>query len=113
RHTTTVALGSYRKIGLDEIKPPSAPVEEKVPLLPEVKSLPIVQPAEVKELPIVAPAEPPALPVLPPRAKYNPVEYSRQYREAHKEQIDKKRREEYERNKDKILAAKILFNLNR
>src|SRR5690606_5440611 len=114
RHTTTVALGSYRKIGLDEIKePPPAPVEEKVPLIPEVKSLPIVQPAEVKELPIVAPAEPPALPVLPPRAKYNPVEYSRQYREAHKEQIDKKRREEYDRNKDKILAAKILFNLTR
>ena len=111
RHTLGVAMGSYRKINASgDIKSP--PFEVKEPLIPEMERLAIVPPIEIKTLPIVEPPKVP-LPVLPRRAKYNPVEYSRNYREYHKAELDRKRREEYERNTHKVLRQKLIYHLNR
>ena len=43
---------------------------------------------------------------------FNPSEYSKKYRNEHKDEIDKARKESYVKNKDKILATKIIWHLN-
>ena len=43
---------------------------------------------------------------------FNPSEYSKKYRAEHKDEIDKSRKESYVKNKDKILATKIIWHLN-
>ena len=61
-------------------------------------------PTELKTLPIIAPAAPKELPILPPRAKFNPVEYAKEYYHAAK--IERQRREEYARNSHGVLGPK-------
>jgi len=43
---------------------------------------------------------------------FDPSEYSKKYRAGHKDEIDKARKVNYSKNKDKILATKILWHLN-
>jgi len=43
---------------------------------------------------------------------FNPSEYSKKYRAENKNEIDKARKESYVKNKDKILATKIIWHLN-
>ena len=43
---------------------------------------------------------------------FNPVEYSKKYRETHKDEVDKARKDNYSKNKNHILATKIIWHLN-
>ena len=110
RHTLFVAMESYRKINAGgEIK--ALPLEpSKLVAAPEVV-IPIL-PTESKTIPILPP-EAKRAPMAPPKPVFNYVEYSKEYRAAHKAEINKKQSDKYEADKQRILAVQILGKLNR
>ena len=75
RHSVSVGMSAYRKVGLEDIKE-ALPFEAKPLPTPEVLSLPMLAPVELKSLPIMAPpvALPP--PVIVERKLKKPSEYS-------------------------------------
>ena len=109
RHTLFVAMESYRKINASEIK--STPLEPaKLSAEPEVV-IPIL-PVEAKVIPIIREPEVKLAPIAPPRVYFNPKEYSQQYREAHRDEVNRKQQRNYEENKLKVLAVQIVRKLN-
>ena len=46
------------------------------------------------------------------KPSFNPITYSKKYREVHKDTIDKTRKLNYDKNKNHILATKIIWHLN-
>ena len=86
RHSLFVAMESYRKINLGgEIK--ALPLEpSKLVAAPEVV-IPIL-PTESKTIPILPP-EAKRAPMAPPKPVFNYVEYSKEYRAAHRAEINK------------------------
>jgi len=96
RHTLFVAM----KINASEIK--SAPLEPtKLVAVPEVV-IPIL-PIEVKTIPVLPP-EVKHAPMAAPKKHFDYVEYSKEYRAAHKDVINKKQSDKHEANKQKMLA---------
>lgn len=93
RHTLNVASSFYQKINTDDKKDISLDIFE----LPKIKKS---KPKVLKEV------------SKPVKVPYNPVEYSRKYREENGEELNEKRRNDYEMNKKAILRNKILRNLN-
>ena len=110
RHSLFVAMESYRKINLGgEIK--ALPLEpSKLVAAPEVV-IPIL-PTESKTIPVLPP-EAKRAPMAPPKPVFNYVEYSKEYRAAHRAEINKKQSDKYEADKQRILAVQILGKLNR
>ena len=43
-----------------------------------------------------------------PKKYWNPAEYAKEYRKAHKEEIEQQKKEKYAEDKGKILAAKMI-----
>lgn len=115
RHSVSVALGSYRKIG---ISAPSLIVEDeekKEPptvVAPPTVVIPIIAPSTPAVIPIIAPTEVKLAPMAPPKKLFDYVEYNREYRLKHAKELNKKQSDKYEANKQKILAAKIVRKLN-
>ena len=73
-----------------------------IPILPvELKTIPILPP-EVKQAPMA-----------PPKVHFNYREYSKEYRAAHRAEINKKQSDKYEADKQQVLAVQILGKLNR
>ena len=46
------------------------------------------------------------------KPSFNPITYSKKYREGHKDAIEKARKLNYDKNKNHILATKIIWHLN-
>ena len=61
---------------------------------------------------IKLPAGPMAPLVVKTQPKFNPVEYSKKYREKNKDKIEQNRKDNYKKDPDKVLARKILWHLN-
>ena len=61
---------------------------------------------------IKVPAGPMAPLVVKTQPKFNPVEYSKKYREKNKDKIEQNRKDNYKKDPDKVLARKILLYLN-
>ena len=72
----------------------------------------ILAPSVPAVIPIIAPAEVKLAPIAPPRVYFNPREYSQQYREAHRDEVNRKQQRNYEENKLKVLAVQIVRKLN-
>jgi len=109
RYTLFVAMESYRKINASEIK--SAPLEPtKLVAVPEVV-IPIL-PIEVKTIPVLPP-EVKHAPMAAPKKHFDYREYSKEYRAAHRDVINKKQSDKYEADKQRMLAVQILGKLNR
>ena len=66
--------------------------------------IPILSPGVPAVLPIIAPPEVKQAPIAPARVYFNPREYSRQYRKAHRDEVNRKQRRNFEENKLKVLA---------
>ena len=112
RHSVAVGLGSYKKIGM--VAPTLILEEKKEPAIVAAPAvvLPILAPSEPAVIPIIAPAEVKQAPIAPPRVYFNPREYSKQYREAHREEVNKRQQQNYDTNKLKVLAVQIVRKLN-
>jgi hypothetical protein len=89
RHSYSTASENYVKLNID----PDA--------------LPVITGSEVKLLPD-------KIPELNIKSKqlFNPAEYSKKYRDTHKDEVDKARKANYIKNKSHILATKIIWHLN-
>ena len=109
RHSIGVAMGSYRKVGISALEGKHA---EIAPERPKPATLPIIEPRAPATLPIVPPRVPTAAVMEPPKPYFVPRVYAAEYREAHKDEIMRKKMEYYREDKHKILRAKILGNLN-
>jgi hypothetical protein len=91
RHSYATASENYVKINIEPEDLPDI-VGSEVKLLPEKKHMHDLQ---IQKKPL-----------------FNPSEYSKKYRDGHKDAIDKARKENYAKNKNKILATKILWHLS-
>jgi hypothetical protein len=89
RHSYATASENYIKLNIDPGMQPQ--IEGSV-----VKIAPVIMP------PLTVQTKP----------KFNPVEYSKKYREKNKDKIDQNRKDNYKKNTDKVLARKILYHLN-
>lgn len=63
-------------------------------------------------------ALPPPIPIQHPKSEpkkeyFNPAKYAKEYRAKNKDKIKEKRKELYDKNKDKILKDKVLWHLNK
>jgi Zn-finger nucleic acid-binding protein len=93
RHSLPVALNSYFKIGLKQ-----CPDIGDVPDLPASK---VPQRVEVQK------------PMERVGGYFDPVAYSKKYRESNSDKIKKQRGEYYEKNKERVLRSKALWYLNK
>jgi len=91
RHSYSTASENYVKINIEQEDLPDI-VGSEVKLLPDRI---LMHDLKIQKKPL-----------------FNPSEYSKKYREGHKIEIDKARKENYAKNKNKILATKILWHLN-
>ena len=91
RHSYAMASENYVKLNIDHEYLPEI-IGSEVKLLP-IKSG--MQDLQIKKKPL-----------------FSPSEYSKKYRNEHKIEIDKARKENYSKNKDRILGTKILWHLN-
>jgi len=89
RHTLGVALSAYKKVDIDcdDIEVDGLEIKEKI-------SIPKPQPKKKDDY-------------------FNPAEYAKKYRAEHKDELDKKRKQDYTKNKDKILRNKMIWHLNK
>ena len=110
RHSLFVAMESYRKINASEIK--SASLEPAKLVAAPAVVISILAPSVPAVIPIIAPAEVKLAPIAPPRVYFNPREYSQQYREAHRDEVNRKQQRNYDENKLKVLAVQIVRKLN-
>jgi hypothetical protein len=92
RHSYSTASENYVKINIEQEDLPDI-VGSEVKLLPE--RLGAMHDLQIQKKPL-----------------FNPSEYSKKYRDGHKDAIDKARKENYAKNKNKILATKIIWHLN-
>lgn len=90
RHTLSIARTAYKKINID-CDDDTEPIDGMT-IRPQVA---IPRPAKKEK-----------------KDYFDPKEYSKRYRENNKEDIQKKRKKSYQDNKDKVLAQKVLWNLN-
>ena len=110
RHTPNIARGVYKKINLSgEIK--TAPAEPSKLIATPAVVIPIL-PVELKTIPI-PPPEVKQAPMAPPKVHFNYREYSKEYRVAHRAEINKKQSDKYEADKQRVLAVQILGKLHR
>ena len=91
RHSYSTASENYVKINIEQEDLPDI-VGSEVKLLPERLGM---HDLKIQKKPL-----------------FNPSEYSKKYRAGHKDEIDKARKENYAKNKDRILATKIIWHLN-
>ena len=91
RHSYSTASENYVKINIEQEALPDI-VGSEVKLLPEKLGMHDLQ---IRKKPL-----------------FNPSAYSKKYRDGHKNEIDKARKENYAKNKDRILATKSIWHLN-
>ena len=89
RHSYATAQENYVKLNIDPGMQPQ--IEGSV-----VKVPPVIMP------PLTVQTQP----------KFNPTEYSKQYRQKHKDKIEQNRKDNYKKDPDKVLARKIIWHLN-
>jgi hypothetical protein len=89
RHSYATAVENYLKINIDPSKQPTI-TGSVVKLLPSS-----LEPLVVRTKP-----------------RFDPVKNAKIYREKHKARLEEARKENYKKNKDKILGQKILYHLN-
>jgi len=91
RHSVTIAETSYVKVNVPCPHPLLNPGSQlKVNLLPEKIDIP---PPVKKEY-------------------FSPAKYAKEYRAKHAEKLKKQRQENYKKNSSKVLAKKVIWNLN-
>ena len=111
RHSVAVGLGSYKKIGI--AAPTLISEEKKEPAIVAASAVVIpILPVEAKVIPIILEPEVKQAPIAPARVYFNPREYSRQYREAHRDEVNRRQQRNYDENKLKVLAVQIVRKLN-
>jgi hypothetical protein len=91
RHSYSTASENYVKINIEQDDLPDI-VGSEVKLLPDRIPMHDLQ---IQKKPL-----------------FDPSAYSKKYRESHRDRIDIARKENYARNKNKILATKIIWHLN-
>ena len=91
RHSYSTASENYVKINIEQEALPDI-VGSEIKLLPEK-----IHMHDLK---------------IQKKPSFNPSAYSKKYREGHKNEIDNARKENYARNKNKILATEIIWHLN-
>jgi len=91
RHSYSTASENYVKINIEPEDLPDI-VGSEVKLLPDRIGMHDLQ---IQKKPL-----------------FDPITYSKKYRNEHKIEIDKARKENYAKNKNKILATKIIWHLN-
>jgi hypothetical protein len=91
RHSYSTASENYVKINIEQEDLPDI-VGTEVKLLPERLGMHDLQ--------------------IRKKSLFDPSAYSKKYRAGHKVSIDNARKVNYSKNKDKILAAKIIWHLN-
>ena len=91
RHSYATAAENYVKLNIEQEDLPDITGSE-VRLLPERIGMHDLQ--------------------IQKKPSFNPITYSKKYREVHKDTIDKARKLNYDKNKNHILASKIIWHLN-